>query len=163
LYLQINYNKKWNILIDDSYEPNISILIPAHNEEDNIELIFQTLVPVLKQINQSWEIIFADDGSKDKSFELVKKIHEQNPGVTGISLSRNFGHQIALLGMQRAKVRYYDGCRLQILRNLTAEAYARARYSQRGSMQRIPDVQKFSSKALPLINLCRRSYCRIII
>lgn len=82
----------------------ISVIIPIYNEEENIELIFQTLVPVLKQLNQSWEIIFADDGSKDKSFELVKKIHEQNPGVTGISLSRNFGHQIALLaGMQRAK------------------------------------------------------------
>jgi polyisoprenyl-phosphate glycosyltransferase len=83
---------------------NFSVIIPVYNEEENIELLYKALVPVLKQFLQPWEIIFIDDGSKDRSFELVKKMHEQNPEVNGISLSRNFGHQIALLaGMQYAK------------------------------------------------------------
>ncbi|MBN1413591.1 MAG: glycosyltransferase family 2 protein [Bacteroidales bacterium] len=82
----------------------ISVIIPLYNEEDNIERLIQILLPVLNQLNRSWEIIFIDDGSKDRSFELVKEIHEQNPDVTGIALSRNFGHQIALLaGLHRAK------------------------------------------------------------
>jgi glycosyltransferase involved in cell wall biosynthesis len=82
----------------------LSVIIPLYNEEENIELLFHALVPVLKQFDRPWEVIFVDDGSKDKSFELVKKMHEQNPDVIGISLSRNFGHQVALLaGMQRAK------------------------------------------------------------
>lgn len=83
---------------------DISVIIPLFNEEENIELLFKTLVPVLKQFDRPWEVIFIDDGSKDKSFELIKKIHENNPEVNGISLSRNFGHQIALLaGMHHAK------------------------------------------------------------
>ena len=84
--------------------PAISIVLPVYNEEENIELLWHELLPVLNAFRVRYEVIFVDDGSKDRSFELVKKIHKKHPDVMGISLSRNFGHQVALLaGMHRSK------------------------------------------------------------
>ena len=86
-----------------SDQTQLSIIIPFYNEEENIELLFQALVPVLKGINQSWEILFVDDGSRDRSFEVVKKLCMQDNSIRAISLSRNFGHQVALTaGLQHA-------------------------------------------------------------
>jgi dolichol-phosphate mannosyltransferase len=73
-----------------------SIVIPVFNEEGNIEALHQSLSELLKSINGTYEIIFADDGSADRSFEIIKKISLADPSVRGISLSRNFGHQVAL-------------------------------------------------------------------
>jgi dolichol-phosphate mannosyltransferase len=82
---------------------HISIVIPLFNEEGNIAVLYTALIPVLETISSQYEIIFVDDGSKDKSFELVSQICQQNSKVLGISLSRNFGHQIALTaGMEHA-------------------------------------------------------------
>lgn len=75
---------------------HISIVIPLLNEDGNVQVLYDTLLPVVEKISGDYEIIFVDDGSKDKSFELISKICLQNERVLGISLSRNFGHQIAL-------------------------------------------------------------------
>lgn len=75
---------------------HISIVIPLLNEEGNIPILYNTLLPVVEKISSDYEIIFVDDGSKDHSFELISNIGDQNNKVLGISLSRNFGHQIAL-------------------------------------------------------------------
>ncbi|MBA3704925.1 MAG: glycosyltransferase family 2 protein [Bacteroidetes bacterium] len=75
---------------------HISIVIPLLNEEGNISLLYKTLLPVLEKISMNYEIIFVDDGSKDNSFNIISEISNQNDHVLGISLSRNFGHQIAL-------------------------------------------------------------------
>jgi dolichol-phosphate mannosyltransferase len=74
----------------------ISIVIPLLNEEGNIPLLYITLLPIIEQISTDYEIIFVDDGSKDSSFERISEISAQNKRVLGISLSRNFGHQVAL-------------------------------------------------------------------
>ncbi len=85
-------------------DPYLSIVIPLFNEEENIQALYDALMETLGQMNVSYEVILSDDGSRDKSFELVKKLHEINPSFTGISLSRNFGHQVALTaGMQHAR------------------------------------------------------------
>lgn len=85
-------------------DPYLSIVIPLFNEEENIQALYDALMETLGQMNVSYEVILSDDGSRDKSFELVKKLHEINPFFTGISLSRNFGHQVALTaGMQHAR------------------------------------------------------------
>lgn len=84
--------------------PYLSIVIPLYNEEENIQALYEALMETLTPMNKTYEIIFSDDGSKDKSFEMVKELHQINPSVTGISLSRNFGHQVALsAGMQHAR------------------------------------------------------------
>ncbi len=75
---------------------HISIIVPLFNEDGNIQVLYDALLPVLEKISEEYEIIFVDDGSKDRSFELISKICLQNNRVLGISLSRNFGHQIAL-------------------------------------------------------------------
>ena len=87
-----------------SDQTQLSIIIPFYNEEENIELLYQALIPVLQPLNLSWEIIFVDDGSRDRSFEVVKKLSLQDNSIRALSLSRNFGHQVALTaGLQHAR------------------------------------------------------------
>lgn len=84
--------------------PEISIVVPLFNESQNIELLYNELITNLNPLKKSFEIIFVDDGSRDASFELVKKICLHDPAVRGFSLSRNFGHQAALVaGLEKAK------------------------------------------------------------
>jgi len=81
----------------------ISIVIPLLNEEGNIKVLYESLLPVVEKISADYEIVFVDDGSKDSSFDIITKISQLNKRVLGISLSRNFGHQIALsAGLEHA-------------------------------------------------------------
>ncbi len=77
--------------------PQISVIIPLYNEEQNLPLLHKELVAVLKDLNKSYEIIFVDDGSRDNSFETIKGLLREDENIVGLSLSRNFGHQVALL------------------------------------------------------------------
>ena len=80
----------------------LSIIVPAYNEEKNISYIYQKIKASLKEFD--CEIIIIDDGSSDNTFQEVKKISYNDKSVKGISFSRNFGHQIALLaGLKEAK------------------------------------------------------------
>lgn len=82
----------------------ISIVVPGYNEETNIRALYNELLPVLKSTGSDFEIIFADDGSRDRTFEVIKSISAEDKHVIGLSLSRNFGHQVALMaGLQHAK------------------------------------------------------------
>jgi dolichol-phosphate mannosyltransferase len=82
----------------------LSIVVPCFNEEQNLEHLYNALVSVLKNISHSYEIIFADDGSRDHTFEVVKKLAASDSHVCGVSLSRNFGHQVAIMaGMKHSK------------------------------------------------------------
>jgi len=84
-------------------QPEISVVIPLYNEEVNIEALHSALITSIGPLNREFEIVYVDDGSRDKSFELVKILNARDSRVKGISLSRNFGHQVALLaGMQQA-------------------------------------------------------------
>ena len=76
--------------------PLLSIVIPCFNESGNLNALMARLTAVLTNELADYEIIFVDDGSIDKTFELVTDIHNTNSRVRGLSLSRNFGHQIAL-------------------------------------------------------------------
>ena len=75
---------------------HISIVIPLLNEAGNIPVLYKALIDVIEKITLDYEIIFVDDGSSDNSFEYIQQLSNQNKKVLGISLSRNFGHQIAL-------------------------------------------------------------------
>lgn len=72
----------------------LSIIIPVYNEEKNILPLLQRLTPVVKKY--SYEIIFINDGSTDKTEKIVKNEAEKNKNIKLISFQRNFGHQIAL-------------------------------------------------------------------
>jgi polyisoprenyl-phosphate glycosyltransferase len=87
-----------------SDNPELSIIIPLFNEAENLNPLYLELLPVLQEINRPAEVIFVDDGSRDNSFDQVIALSRQDSRVRGISLSRNFGHQVALLaGMQQAR------------------------------------------------------------
>lgn len=82
----------------------LSIIIPCLNEESNIQPMYQRLHAVLAAMGCDYEIIFIDDGSRDGTFERISAVHALDPKVGGISFSRNFGHQAALLaGLQYAR------------------------------------------------------------
>lgn len=72
----------------------LSIVLPVYNEEENIAPLYKELKSVLNKINESYEIIFVDDGSTDKSFELMKKLKDKNIKI--IKFRKNFGQSAAL-------------------------------------------------------------------
>ena len=75
----------------------LSIVIPTFNEEGNIEILYSKLIETLTPLElDEFEFIFVDDGSQDRSLEIVKKLAIVDPRVKYISFSRNFGHQPAL-------------------------------------------------------------------
>ena len=75
----------------------ISIIIPTFNEQDNVEELHRRLVQSMNQSGYEYEIIFVDDGSTDQTYELLEKLHAADGRVKVLSLSRNFGHQAAIL------------------------------------------------------------------
>ncbi len=74
----------------------ISIVIPVFNEEKNIPELYSELKVVLENLDKSYEIIFIDDGSSDKSSNIIQKIHEKDKHVKLIQFQRNFGKSAAL-------------------------------------------------------------------
>ena len=72
----------------------INIIIPVYNEEDNITPIYHAIQSL--KIDFLVEYIFVDDGSQDKTIDILKNLSKKNKLVKYISFSRNFGHQIAL-------------------------------------------------------------------
>jgi dolichol-phosphate mannosyltransferase len=74
----------------------ISVIIPVFNEVKNISSVYNRCVSVLDSIGESFELIFVNDGSKDNTFQMVYQLSETDARVKYISLSRNFGHQIAV-------------------------------------------------------------------
>ncbi len=75
----------------------LSIVVPAYLEEKNIIILYDELIQALSQSKVEFEIIFVDDGSKDGTFKEITRLTEKDKRVIGLKLSRNFGHQIAIL------------------------------------------------------------------
>jgi len=73
-----------------------SVVIPVFNEEENLELLHRRLSKVLQHSYEDYEIILVDDGSRDKSLEIMSGLRMTDPKVKVISFSRNFGHQMAI-------------------------------------------------------------------
>src|SRR5579883_3330073 len=78
-------------------EISISIVTPIHNEEENIEELFNKLFEVLNKFGRTFEIIAVNDGSHDESMINLRKIAARNSTVKVIDLSRNFGQTAALM------------------------------------------------------------------
>lgn len=84
----------------------LSVIIPVYNEEDSLSALYERLVAVLPGVAASFEILFVDDGSQDRSWPLIQALGDRDRGVRGIRFSRNFGHQIAITaGLENARGR----------------------------------------------------------
>jgi glycosyltransferase involved in cell wall biosynthesis len=74
----------------------VSIVIPCYNEEENIEAFYNEFIKVFKQTDYKYELVFINDGSKDKTMEKLMDLYKKNPNVKIVDFSRNFGKEIAL-------------------------------------------------------------------
>jgi polyisoprenyl-phosphate glycosyltransferase len=74
----------------------LSLVVPIHNERAGLDEFFARVLPVLEKLNCSFEIVCVDDGSSDSSLERLLAWREQVPNLKVLSLSRNFGKDIAL-------------------------------------------------------------------
>lgn len=76
--------------------PDISVVVPVHNEEGNLLMLHQRLTAALQSLGRSYELLFVNDGSQDRSLVILRELAGQDPYVRYLDLSRNFGHQIAV-------------------------------------------------------------------
>ncbi len=75
----------------------VSVVIPMYYEEDVAQECYNRIVDILKKLeNYEYEIILVNDGSKDKTLEIIEKIAKEDKNVKIVSFSRNFGHQAAV-------------------------------------------------------------------
>ncbi|RCR66187.1 glycosyltransferase family 2 protein [Larkinella punicea] len=74
----------------------LSIVIPLYNEEESLPELHDWIVRVMTEQGYSYEILFVDDGSTDRSWEVVTRLSERNPQVRGIRFTRNYGKTAAL-------------------------------------------------------------------
>jgi len=82
----------------------ISVVIPVYNEEDNILYLHQRLSQVLDPLQEPYELIFVNDGSRDQSIHLIKALAQKHDSVRYVDFSRNFGHQVAVTaGLDRTR------------------------------------------------------------
>src|SRR5436853_4673444 len=76
----------------------LSVVIPVYNEEANLPVLFTRLFPVLDAIGRTYEVIFTNDGSHDRSFELLRAQHRARPDVTRvIDFNANYGQHMAIM------------------------------------------------------------------
>ena len=75
---------------------DISVIVPLLNEEKNVEVLYQELIDQLRELGQEFEIILVDDGSTDRTFEILSKIQKDDSRVKVISFRKNFGQTAAL-------------------------------------------------------------------
>ena len=79
------------------FSPQLSVIIPVYNEAGNLPQLIKELKDVLLSLDMAWEVLFVDDGSTDNTWDIIESLHQENNSVKGLRLSRNFGHQHALL------------------------------------------------------------------
>ncbi|MBQ1242764.1 MAG: glycosyltransferase family 2 protein [Clostridia bacterium] len=87
----------------------LSLVVPCYNEEENVENFFRNVTEGLKNYTDSYELVFVNDGSRDKTEKKLKKLYEENCDrkITVVSFSRNFGKEAAMYaGLSHAKGEY---------------------------------------------------------
>jgi len=83
---------------------SLSVVIPVYNEEENIPELYRELKEVLEKLPYRYEIIFVDDGSTDRTYEILQKLAEEDPHVKVIRFRRNYGQTAAMYaGFQYAE------------------------------------------------------------
>jgi len=76
--------------------PEISLVIPVYNEEENVVPLYERIVQVLDPAGITFELILVDDGSQDRSLDYIRDLVERDPRVMAIQLRRNFGQTAAM-------------------------------------------------------------------
>lgn len=75
----------------------ITVIVPCYNEQESVELFYREMNTVMQRMEeQDFELIFVDDGSKDQTLSIVKKLSDKDCRVKYLSFSRNFGKESAI-------------------------------------------------------------------
>ena len=83
---------------------DISVVIPLYNEEESLPELAAWIKRVMEENNFSYEVIFVDDGSNDRSFHVIRELSKENPNIRAVRFSRNYGKSPALhTGFQLAE------------------------------------------------------------
>jgi len=77
-------------------QPEISVVIPVFNEEDNLVELHARLAATMDPVGRPWEVIYVDDGSKDRSWDLLSRIQAADPHVRLVRFNRNYGQHMAI-------------------------------------------------------------------
>ncbi|MEM0997786.1 MAG: glycosyltransferase family 2 protein [Bacteroidota bacterium] len=134
---------------------HISVVIPIHNEEENIPLLHTRLTDVLAGMEVGYELVFVNDGSEDRSLVAIRALAQLDPRVKYIDLSRNFGHQIAVtagLDHCRGEAAVIIDADLQDPPELIRDLYARHRegfevvYAKRRSRKGESALKKLTAR-----------------
>ena len=81
-----------------STAPSVSIVVPVYNEEANLRPLFERLAATMDASGRSWEVVFTDDGSRDRSMDILRELHAQRPDVVRvIEFERNAGQHMAIM------------------------------------------------------------------
>ena len=93
---------------DTNHIPQVSIVVPLLNEEESLRELFTVISETMQRVKKSYEVIFVDDGSTDKSFEVLTALHSHYPTIIkAIRFRRNFGKSAALsAGFKEARGEY---------------------------------------------------------
>ena len=83
----------------------ISIIIPAYNEEESLPMLYERLKKLMNEVtNYEFEVLFVNDGSKDKTIQIIKELRKKDERICYVDFSRNFGKEIAMIaGLDYAK------------------------------------------------------------
>ncbi len=76
--------------------PTLSVVVPCYNEQESIQACHERLTNVLAALDDTYEIVYIDDGSRDQTVSLLEQIHARDAHTVVVQLSRNFGHQLAV-------------------------------------------------------------------
>lgn len=83
--------------MSENKKPDISIVIPMYNEEENIIPLFDRLFPVMESLTEKWEVVCVNDGSSDRTLEILNREHARREHLVVVDLARNFGQHAAVM------------------------------------------------------------------
>ncbi|MCM1135847.1 MAG: glycosyltransferase family 2 protein [Clostridium sp.] len=139
----------------------LSIIIPAFNEQDNINRTFHTVRQILNQASIPFELLFIDDGSKDLTYTRIQELAANHTEVKGISFSRNFGKEAAIFaGLEAAAGAccVIMDCDLQHPPDVIPQMY---RLWQEG-YEVVEGVKSSRGQESPFHTLCAKGFYKII-
>src|SRR5437868_146569 len=77
--------------------PALSVVAPCYDEEETLPVFVGRMVAACRAaVGEAFEILLVNDGSRDKTWPLIQTLAEQHPGIVGVNLARNYGHQLAV-------------------------------------------------------------------
>ena len=80
---------------DSGSDPYLSVVVPVHNEQDNVETLYRSLIASLDELPHSFELVFVDDGSTDESFARLARLSADDRRLRLVQLRRNYGQTAA--------------------------------------------------------------------